>query len=139
MKVTPFEALYSRKGRSPMHRAEVGDTQLVKEQVANNTLAGHEIIRETTEKIMQIRERLKASRDQQKIYTDKRGKPLEFQVGDCVPFKVSPWKGMIRFGKRGKLNPCYMGPFEILSRIGPVAYKLRLSQELNNMHRTFHV
>ena len=88
---------------------------------------------------MQIRERLIASRDRQKNYDDKRRKPLEFQVGDRVLLKVLPWKGMIRFGKRGKLNPRYIGPFEILSWIGPVAYKLWLPQELSNIHRVFHV
>ena len=64
---------------------------------------------------------------------------MEFKVGDRVLLKVSPWKGMIRFGKRGKLNPRYIGPFEILARIGPVAYKLRLPQELSNVHPVFHV
>ena len=78
MKVTPFEALYSRKGRSLTRWADVGDTQLVKEQVPNNTLAGPEIIREITEKIVQFRERLKASRDRRKSYAGKRLKPLEF-------------------------------------------------------------
>ena len=64
---------------------------------------------------------------------------MEFQVGDRVLLKVLPWKGMIRFGKHGKLNPTYIGPFEILARIGPVAYKLRLPQELSNIHPVFHV
>ena len=139
IKAAPFEALYGRKCRSPLCWAEVGDTQLAKGQATDNTLTGPEIIRETTEKIVQIRERLKASRDRQKSYADKRRKPLEFQVGDHVLLKVSPWKGLIRFGKRGKLNPRYIGPFEILARIGPVAYKLRLPQELHNVHPTFHV
>ena len=100
---------------------------------------GPEIIRQTTEKIVQIRERLKVARDRLKSYTDKRRKPLEFQVGDRVLLKVSPWKGTIRFGKRGKLNPRYIGPFEILARIGPVAYKLNLPRELSNIHPTFHL
>ena len=139
IKAAPFEALYGRKCRSPLCWAEVGDTQLAKGQATDNTLTGPEIIRETTEKIVQIRERLKASRDRQKSYADKRHKPLEFQVGDHVLLKVSPWKGLIRFRKCGKLNPRYIGPFEILARIGPVAYKLRLPQELHNVHPTFHV
>ncbi|KAI3780239.1 hypothetical protein L2E82_10210 [Cichorium intybus] len=139
IKVAPFEALYGRKCRSPLYWAEVGDTQLARGQVPNSTLTGPEIIRETTEKIVQIRERLKASRDRQKSYADKRRKPLEFQVGDRVLLKVSPWKGMIRFGKRGKLNPRYIRPFDILARIDPVAYKLQLPQELSNVHSTFHV
>ena len=118
---------------------EVGDTQLSCGLVPDSGLTGPEIIRETTEKIIQIRERLKISRDRQKSYADKRRKPLEFQVGDRVMLKVSPWKGMIRFGKRGKLNPRYIGPFEILARVGPVAYRLLLPPELSNVHDVFHV
>nr|GEU42991.1 putative reverse transcriptase domain-containing protein [Tanacetum cinerariifolium] len=74
-----------------------------------------------------------------KSYADVRHKPLKFEVGDRVMLKVSSWKGVIRFGKRGKLSPRYIGPFKILSRIGPVAYKLDLSQELHGIHNTFHV
>ena len=80
-----------------------------------------------------------AARDRQKSYADKRRKPLEFQVGDKVLLKVSPWKGVIRFGKRSKLNPRYVGPFEIVERIGPVAYRLSLPEELNGIHNVFHV
>jgi hypothetical protein len=117
----------------------VGNTQFARSQTNEGNLTGPEIIRETTEKIIQIRERMKTARSRQKSYADKRRKPLEFQVGDHVLLKVSPWKGMVRFGKRGKLNPRYIGPFEILARIGPVAYKLRLPQELQGIHDTFHV
>ncbi|GJZ57543.1 putative reverse transcriptase domain-containing protein [Tanacetum coccineum] len=80
-----------------------------------------------------------AARDQQRSYANIRRKPLEFQVGDRVMLKVSPRKGVIRFGKRGKLNPRYIGPFKILERIGPVAYKLELPEELSNVHSTFHI
>ncbi|GKC30300.1 putative reverse transcriptase domain-containing protein [Tanacetum coccineum] len=104
----PFEALYGRKFRSPICWAEVGDVQLT----------GPEIIHETTKKIVQIRQRLHAVRDRQRSYANIRRKPLEFQVGDRVMLKVSPRKGVIRFGKRGKLNPQYIGPFKILERIG---------------------
>ncbi|KAD2804284.1 hypothetical protein E3N88_37661 [Mikania micrantha] len=79
------------------------------------------------------------AQDQQKSYVDKRGKPLEFQIGDRVLLKVSPWKGVIRFGKRGKLNSRYIGPSEIVKRIGPVAYELNLPQELSTVHNVFHV
>ncbi|GJV90142.1 hypothetical protein Tco_1534080 [Tanacetum coccineum] len=84
-------------------------------------------------------EKLKAARDRQKSYADNRRKPLEFEVGDRVMLKVSPWKGVVHFGKKGKLAPRYVGPFEILERIGPVAYRLRLSEELSGVHDTFHV
>ncbi|KAJ9544482.1 hypothetical protein OSB04_024189 [Centaurea solstitialis] len=125
----PYEALYGRKCRSPLSWVEVGDSQLT----------GPELIQETTDKIGLIRDRLKAARDRQKSYADNRRKPLEFQVGDRVLLKVSPWKGLVRFGKRGKLSPRYVGPFEIIERVGPVAYKLRLPEEMSEIHNTFHV
>src|ERR1043165_2950183 len=80
-----------------------------------------------------------AAWDHQKSYADRHRKPLEFQVGDRVLPKISPWKGVIRFGKRGKLNPQYVRPFAILDRIGPVAYRLDLPAELGSVHNVFHV
>ncbi|GKA81419.1 putative reverse transcriptase domain-containing protein [Tanacetum coccineum] len=112
-----------------MSTAEVGEGQLI----------GPELMQETTKKISQIKDRLKAVRDRQNSYTDQRRKPLEFSVGDHVLLKVSPWKGMVCFGKKGKLAPRYIRPFKITERIGPVAYRLRLLQELNGVHNTFHV
>ncbi|GJZ39443.1 putative reverse transcriptase domain-containing protein [Tanacetum coccineum] len=106
IKVAPFEALYSQKCRSPICWAEAGDAQLT----------GPEIVHETTEKIIQIKKHIQAARDRQKSYVDRRRKPLEFEVGDKVLLKVSPWKGVICFGKRGKLNPHYIRPFKILDR-----------------------
>nr|GEZ14433.1 putative reverse transcriptase domain, ribonuclease H-like domain, aspartic peptidase domain protein [Tanacetum cinerariifolium] len=129
IKVAPFEALYGRKCRSPVCWAEVGDTQLT----------GPKIIHESTEKIVQIRQHLQATRDRQRNYANVRQKPLEFQAGDRVMLNISPRKGIILFGKRRKLNPRSTGPFKILKKIGPVAYKLELPEELNNVHNPFHV
>ena len=125
----PYEVLYGRKCRSPLAWHEVGDMQLI----------GPEIIVETTERVAQIKENLLKARDRQKKYADNRRKPLEFQVGNRVMLKVSPWKGVVRFIKRGKLAPRYVGPFEIVERIGAVAYRLKLPQELSNVHDVFHV
>ncbi|GKB45692.1 hypothetical protein Tco_0896445 [Tanacetum coccineum] len=129
IRCAPFEELYGRKCRSPVLWAEIGESSLI----------GPELVQETTDKVVLIKEKLKAARDGQKRYANNRHKPLEFEVGDHVMLKVSPWKGVIRFGKKVKLAPRYVGPFEILERIGPVAYRLRLLEELSGVHDTFHV
>ncbi|GKD08606.1 hypothetical protein Tco_1188291 [Tanacetum coccineum] len=82
---------------------------------------------------------MQVARDRQKSYADLKCKPVEFQVGDKVMLKVSSWKGVVRFSKRGKLNPRYVGPFKVLEQVGSVAYKLELPQELSRVHNTFHV
>ncbi|GJT54661.1 putative reverse transcriptase domain-containing protein [Tanacetum coccineum] len=109
--------------------AEVGDAQLL----------GLELVQEATEKIVQIKRRIQAACDRQKSYTDVRRKPLEFQVGDRVMLKVSLWKGVIRFGKRGKLNPRYIRPFKVLAKVGTVASRLELPQQLSRVYSTFYV
>ncbi|GJU15072.1 putative reverse transcriptase domain-containing protein [Tanacetum coccineum] len=129
IKAAPYEALYGRKCRSPVCWAEVGEAQLT----------GPELIQETTEKIVLIKQRMQAAQDRQKSYADRKRKPMEFEVGDRVMLKVSPWKGVVRFGKRGKLNPRYVRPFKVLAKVGKVAYKLELPQELSRVHHTFHV
>ncbi|GJT16743.1 putative reverse transcriptase domain-containing protein [Tanacetum coccineum] len=109
-------------------------------QSLNKTLAyWPEIIHETIEKIIQIKKHIQAARDRQKSYDVRRRKPSKFQAGDKVMLKVSPWKGVIRFGKRGKLNPRYIGPFKILAKVGTVAYRLELPEQLSRVHSTFHV
>ncbi|GJU42252.1 putative reverse transcriptase domain-containing protein [Tanacetum coccineum] len=129
IKAASFEALYGRKYRSPVCWSEVGDSKLT----------GPELIRETMEKIVQIKNRLLTARSRQKSYAHRRSKSLEFEVGDMVLLKVSSWKGVIRFRKRGKLSPRYIGPFKILARVGLVAYTLDLPEELRGIHSTFHV
>ncbi|GJV77791.1 putative reverse transcriptase domain-containing protein [Tanacetum coccineum] len=129
IRCAPFKAIYGRKCRSPVSWAEIGEGSLI----------GPELVQKMTDKVVVIKERLQAARDRQKSYADNRRKPLEFEVGDRVMLKVSPWKGVVRFEKKGKLAPRYVGPFEILERIGPVAYRLRLPEELSGVHDTFHV
>nr|GEV40168.1 putative reverse transcriptase domain-containing protein [Tanacetum cinerariifolium] len=120
-----FEALYGRKCRSPVLWAEIREGSLI----------GPELVLETIYKVVLVKENLKAVRDRQKSYADKRRKLLEFEVGDWVSLRVSPWKGVVRFGKKGKLAPRYVGPFKILERIGLIAYRsvdkiLRFVEEL---------
>ncbi|GKD95750.1 putative reverse transcriptase domain-containing protein [Tanacetum coccineum] len=129
IKAAPFEALYGRKCRSPICWAEVGDAHLT----------SPEIVHETTGKIIQIKKRIQAARDRQKSYADRRHKPLEFEVEDKVMLKVSPWKGVIRFGKRGKLDPRYIGPFRIIAKVRTLAYRLDIPKKLSRVHSTFHV
>ncbi|GJZ06546.1 putative reverse transcriptase domain-containing protein [Tanacetum coccineum] len=128
IKAAPFEALYGRKCRSPICWAEVGDAQLT----------GPEIVHETAKKIIQIKKRIQAAQDRLKSYADRRRKSLDFEVGDMVMLIVSPWKGVIRFGKRGKLNPRYIGPFNILDRKcfvdEPLAIPLDEIQIDNKLH-----
>ncbi|GJX30479.1 putative reverse transcriptase domain-containing protein, partial [Tanacetum coccineum] len=112
VRCTPFEALYGRKCRSPIMWDEVGERQLI----------GPELVQETTKKISQIKDKLKAVRDRQKSYADKRRKPLEFSVGVYVLLKVSPWKGVIRFGKKGKIAHRLVRPFKTIEKVGPMAY-----------------
>jgi len=129
IQMAPFRALYGKVCRSPLAWAEIGESQLI----------GPEIVVETTKVISQIKEKLQLARERQKKYADVRRRPLEFEVGDFVLLKVSPWKGVVRFVKRGKLGPRYIGPFKILQRVGKVAYRLELPQELSGVHDVFHI
>ncbi|GJV24034.1 putative reverse transcriptase domain-containing protein [Tanacetum coccineum] len=132
IKAALFETLYGRKCRSPLCWAEVGEAQLT----------SPELIHETTEKIVQIKQRIQAARDRREEVTPfVRRKLYElFKFGEHrVMLKVSPWKGVIRFGKRGKLNLRYIGPFKVLAKVGTVAYRLELPQQLSRVHSIFHV
>ncbi|GKB88474.1 putative nucleotidyltransferase, ribonuclease H [Tanacetum coccineum] len=129
IKAAPFEVIYGQKCRSPVCWAEVGQVQITDPK----------IVRETTKKIIQIKQRMQVARDRQKSYADLKCKPMDFQVRDNVMLKVLPWKGVVRFGKRGKLNPRYVGPFKVLEKVRSVAYKLELPEELSRVHNTFHV
>ena len=125
----PYEALYGRKCRTPLCWSEVGERKLV----------GPEIVQQTEDKVKIIKDRLKISSDRQKSYADLKRRDIEYQVGDKVFLKVSPWKKIMRFGQKGKLSPRFIGPYEILERVGPVAYKLALPPELDKIHNVFHV
>ncbi|GJV92483.1 putative reverse transcriptase domain-containing protein [Tanacetum coccineum] len=108
-------------------------------EVGEGQLIGPELVQETTKKISQIKDRLEVACDRQKSYADKRRKPLEFSVGDYVLLKVSPWKGVVRFGKKGKLAPRFVEPFKIIEKVGHVAYRLDFPEELKGVYDTFHV
>ncbi|GJX96878.1 putative reverse transcriptase domain-containing protein [Tanacetum coccineum] len=129
VRCAPFESLCGRKCRSIIMWVEVREGELIRP----------ELVQETIEKISQIKDRLKVARDRQKSYADKRRKPLEFSVGDYVLLKVSPWKGVVRFGKKEKLASRFVGPFELIKKIGSVAYKLDFPEELDGVHDTFYV
>nr|GEX34712.1 putative reverse transcriptase domain-containing protein [Tanacetum cinerariifolium] len=129
IKVAPYEVLFGRKCRSPVCWAEVGEAQLT----------GLGMIQETTEKIILIKQRIQAAQDRQKSYADWIRKLMEFEVRDRVMLKVSPWKGVVRFIKQGKLNPRYIEPLKVLAKVGDVAYRLELPPKLSRVHHTFHV
>ena len=127
--MTPYEALYGRPCRSPIHWTEVGES----------SITGPDLIRDTSEKVSLIRQRLLTAQSRQKSYADVRRRPLEFEVGDHVFLKVMPKRGVVMFGKLGKLSPRFIGPFEILERVGTVAYQLALPPNMSGVHEVFHV
>ena len=121
--------LYGRKCRAP----------IVWDQVGERVLDGPEMIAVTNEKVAIAREKLREARSRQKSYADKHRRSVEFQTGDHVFLKVSPARGVKRFGIKGKLSPRFIGPFEILDRVGEVSYRLALSPQLSHVHNVFHV
>ncbi|KAA0047001.1 ty3-gypsy retrotransposon protein [Cucumis melo var. makuwa] len=127
--MAPFEALYDKCCRSSVCWGEVGEQRLM----------GPELVQSTNETIQKIRSRMHTAQSRQKSYANVRRKDLEFVVGDKVFLKVAPMRGVLRFEKKGKLSPRFVGPFEILERIGPVAYRLALPPSLSTVHDVFHV
>ncbi|KAK1564440.1 hypothetical protein Q3G72_003286 [Acer saccharum] len=114
-------------------------SEKMKDEVGERRLLGPELIQITVDKVKIIKERLRAAQSRQKSYADHRRRDLEFEAGDFVFLKVSPWKGVFRFGKKGKLSPRFIGPFEVLERIGIVAYRVALPPNLSRLHNVFHV
>jgi hypothetical protein len=127
--MVPYEALYGRKCRSPLYWDEVGERQLL----------GPDIVQDTKDKIVLIRKRMLTAQSRQKSYADQHRRKLEFEEGDQVFLKVSPMKGVIRFGKKGKLSPRYVCPFEVKEVVGQVAYRVALPPELARVHDVFLV
>ncbi|KAG8490817.1 hypothetical protein CXB51_013992 [Gossypium anomalum] len=129
IKMAPYEALYGRKCRTPLFWTELGESKIF----------GVDLIKDAEQKVKIIRESLKAASDRQKSYADLKRRDIEYQVGDKVFLKVSPWKKILRFGRKGKLSPRFIGPYEISERVGPVAYRLILPPYLDKIHNVFHV
>ncbi|KAA3473644.1 reverse transcriptase [Gossypium australe] len=129
IKMAPYEVLYGRRCHIPTCWTELGERQLL----------GPKLITDTEEKVKLIRAQLKEASDRQKSYTDLKRKEIEFSVGDQAFLKVSPWKKVLRFGRKGKLSPRFIGPYQVLKRVRPVAYQLELPSELRQIHDVFHV
>ena len=129
IKMAPYEALYGKRCRSPICWEEIGERKYI----------GPELVQQAEEKLRVVREHLTAAQNRQKKQADTKWREVEFQEGDLVYLKVSPRKGTRRFGLKGKLSPRYVGPFQIIGRVGPVAYRLELPPNLSGVHNVFHV
>ena len=129
IQMAPYETLYGRPCMSPLCWTKVGESPIT----------GPDLIGDTYEKVSFIRQCLLMAQSQQKRYAGVRRRPLEFEVGDHVFLKVIPKRGVVRFGRRGKLSPRFIGPFEILERIGTVAYRLALPPSMSGVREVFHV
>jgi hypothetical protein len=127
--MSPFEALYGRKCRTPLFWDQTGERQFF----------GPELIQEAEEQVRIIRENLRLAQTRQKSHADNRRRPLEFEEGDHVYLKVSPLRGMRRFKVKGKLSSGFIGPFRIFRRVGKMTYQLELPDNLSDVHNVFHV
>jgi hypothetical protein len=129
IKMSPFEALYGRKCQTPLMWSNVGE----------KTLEGPAFIKEAEEKVALIRKRLLEAQSRQKSYADNIRRELKFEEGDFVYLKVSPMRGVKRFQMKGKLEPRFVGPYPIIGRVGPAAYRLELPESMSDIHNVFHV
>jgi transposase InsO family protein len=129
LKMAPFEALYEKKCRTLLYWSQTGESQLF----------GTDIIKEVERQVQIIRENLRVAQSRQKSYADGKRRDVSFQEGDYVYLKVSPIRGLRRFKVKGKLSPRYIGPFQILQRVGEVAYRLELPEQLSDVHDVFHI
>ena len=129
IQMAPYEALYGRKCRSPVYWDDVGERKLL----------GPELITRTVDVVEQIRRHMKTAQDRQRKWANIHRRQLKFQVGDHVFLKISLTRGVIRFGVRGKLSPRFVGPFDIIEKVGKVAYRLALPPALSGVHDVFHV
>ena len=129
LRMAPFEALYGWRCRTPLSWSKAGERQIF----------GPDLVTKVEEKISIIQANLKATRSHQKSYYDKRRIPLTFEEGDHVYLRVSPTRGIQRFGVKGKLAPRYIGPYPIIEKCGPVAYRVQLPSDLAAIHNVFHV
>jgi hypothetical protein len=127
--MAPFEALYGHRCRTPLSWSQTGERKIF----------GPNLVTEAEDKVKTIQTNLKAAQSRQKSYVDIRRRPIQFQIGDLVYLRVSPTRGIQRFGVKGKLAPRYVGPFEITEICGPVAYRLQLPPQLAAIHNIFHV
>ena len=125
--MTPYEALYGRKCRTPLCWTELSEKKVI----------GPDLIQETEEKVKMIKEGLKVAIDRQKSYMKR--KDIRYEIDEKVFLKVSPWKKVMRFRKKGKLSPRFIGPYKEIEKVGPVAYRLALPPELEKIHNVFHV
>ena len=127
--MAPYEALYWRKCRTPLCWTELSERKVI----------GPDLIQETEEKVKMIRERLKVATDRHKSYADVKRKDIRYEIDEKVFLKVSHWKKVMRFGKKGKLSPRFIGSYEVIEKVGPVAYRLALPPDLEKIHNVFHV
>ena len=127
--MAPYEALYGRKCRTPLCWTELSEKKVI----------GPDLIQETEEKVKMIRERSKVGTDRQKSYANMKRKDIRYEIGEKMFLKVSSWKKVMRFGKKGKLSPRFIGPYEVIEKVGPVTYKLALPLDLEKIHNVFHV